>query len=176
MRPPAGPAAEWVRANIEYALAHTSSPPDPTPSARLAEVLLIEVLRLHLARRRPRTTGWAAALRDPVLNPALAAMHRDPATMDRRRSRPARRGVPLGAGRRFRQVLGLSPIRYLAQWRIHRAGTSWPPPTWGSRPSPRVGYDAEEAFSRAFKRTHGSSPGQWRARRTLRPSPLGTTE
>jgi AraC-like DNA-binding protein len=28
----------------------------------------------------------------------------------------------------------------------------------------RVGYDAEEAFSRAFKRERGASPGQWRAR------------
>ncbi len=29
----------------------------------------------------------------------------------------------------------------------------------------RVGYDAEEAFSRAFKRARGSSPGAWRAAR-----------
>ena len=33
----------------------------------------------------------------------------------------------------------------------------------------RVGYDAEEAFSRAFKRSSGASPGQWRARHPLRP-------
>jgi AraC-like DNA-binding protein len=26
----------------------------------------------------------------------------------------------------------------------------------------RVGYDSEEAFGRAFKRTRGVSPGQWR--------------
>jgi AraC-like DNA-binding protein len=26
----------------------------------------------------------------------------------------------------------------------------------------RVGYDAEEAFSRAFKRSVGASPGSWR--------------
>ena len=32
----------------------------------------------------------------------------------------------------------------------------------------RVGYDAEEAFSRAFKRGHGASPGVWRARHSLR--------
>ena len=29
----------------------------------------------------------------------------------------------------------------------------------------RVGYDAEEAFSRAFKRARESSPGAWRAAR-----------
>ena len=29
----------------------------------------------------------------------------------------------------------------------------------------RVGYDSEEAFSRAFKRGHGLSPSHWRAAR-----------
>jgi AraC-like DNA-binding protein len=32
----------------------------------------------------------------------------------------------------------------------------------------RVGYDAEEAFSRAFKRAHGESPSVWRAAYLLR--------
>jgi AraC-like DNA-binding protein len=32
----------------------------------------------------------------------------------------------------------------------------------------RVGYDAEEAFSRAFKRAHGESPSAWRATHVLR--------
>ena len=32
----------------------------------------------------------------------------------------------------------------------------------------RVGYDAEEAFSRAFKREHGESPSVWRAAHMLR--------
>jgi AraC-like DNA-binding protein len=30
----------------------------------------------------------------------------------------------------------------------------------------RVGYDSEEAFSRAFKRAHGQSPSVWRAGRS----------
>jgi AraC-like DNA-binding protein len=29
----------------------------------------------------------------------------------------------------------------------------------------RVGYDSEEAFSRAFKRVHGLSPSHWRIER-----------
>jgi AraC-like DNA-binding protein len=28
--------------------------------------------------------------------------------------------------------------------------------------SRRVGYESEEAFSRAFKRAHGESPSHWR--------------
>jgi AraC-like DNA-binding protein len=30
----------------------------------------------------------------------------------------------------------------------------------------RVGYDSEEAFSRAFKRVHGLPPSHWRAARS----------
>jgi AraC-like DNA-binding protein len=33
----------------------------------------------------------------------------------------------------------------------------------------RVGYDAEEAFSRAFKRARGLSPSHWRAARDRAP-------
>jgi AraC-like DNA-binding protein len=34
----------------------------------------------------------------------------------------------------------------------------------------RVGYDSEEAFSRAFKRSHGLSPSHWRAARATPPA------
>jgi len=35
----------------------------------------------------------------------------------------------------------------------------------------RVGYDSEEAFSRAFKRTHSLSPSHWRAARSVQTRP-----
>ena len=31
----------------------------------------------------------------------------------------------------------------------------------------RVGYEAEEAFSRAFKRAYGAAPSVWRTRRVV---------
>ena len=69
---------------------------------------------------------------------------------------------------RFRQVLGRSPIRYLTEWRMHVAEDL--PATTGLGVyaiARRVGYDAEEAFSRAFKRSHGSSPSVWRTGHAL---------
>jgi AraC-like DNA-binding protein len=36
----------------------------------------------------------------------------------------------------------------------------------------RVGYESEEAFSRAFKRAHGSSPSMWRATSRSMPAEL----
>jgi AraC-like DNA-binding protein len=37
----------------------------------------------------------------------------------------------------------------------------------------RVGYDAEEAFSRAFKRATDLSPSHWRAMRSVSPTAAG---
>jgi AraC-like DNA-binding protein len=66
---------------------------------------------------------------------------------------------------RFRKVLGRSPIRYLTEWRMHLAEELLDTTELGVDPIARpVGYESEEAFSRAFKRAHGESPGRWRAR------------
>jgi hypothetical protein len=69
-----------VRANIEFALQQIE--PAPTvatvTSTRLPELLLIEVLRIHLATAPAVDEGWMAALRDPVLAPALALLHSSP--------------------------------------------------------------------------------------------------
>ena len=65
VRPSDGPAAQWVRASIDYALAagEATRPDAPvTPSAtRLPELLLIEVLRMHLAQNLLATTTLGVA-------------------------------------------------------------------------------------------------------------------
>ena len=170
---PSGPTgADWVRANIAYALAQAdASPPGPDAiPTRLPEMLLVEVLRQHLATAPAADHGWLAALHDPVLNPALAALHASPerkwTVSDLAREAAVSRS---GLDERFRQVLGRSPIRYLTEWRMHLAEELLTSTDLGiAAVARRVGYDAEEAFSRAFKRVHGLSPGLWRGRHTLR--------
>ena len=70
---------------------------------------------------------------------------------------------------RFRQVLGQSPIRYLTGWRMHLAENLLVTTDLAvAAIAHRVGYDAEEAFSRAFRRTDALPPAAWRQqRRTL---------
>ena len=64
---------------------------------------------------------------------------------------------------RFRQVLGRSPIRYLTEWRMHVAADLLASTDLGvAQVARRVGYESEEAFSRAFKRNVGRSPSSWR--------------
>ena len=172
VRPPAGPAAEWVRANIAYALDQggiDSGEPSIVMS-RLPELLLVEVLRLHLASAPASDAGWLAALHDDVLQPALSLMHAQP---ERHWTVPelARETATSRSGltERFNEVLGRSPIRYLTEWRMHLAEDllATTDLTVGTV-ARRVGYDAEEAFSRAFKRTHGASPTTWRSAHSLR--------
>jgi AraC-like DNA-binding protein len=65
---------------------------------------------------------------------------------------------------RFRQVLGRSPIRYLTEWRMHLATELLATTDLAvATIARRVGYESEEAFSRAFKRARGRSPSHWRA-------------
>ncbi|HMO10893.1 MAG TPA: helix-turn-helix transcriptional regulator, partial [Actinotalea sp.] len=67
-------------------------------------------------------------------------------------------------GARFRDVLGLPPMQYVARWRVHRAQDLLASTDLGvAAVARRVGYDAEEAFSRAFKRGTGLSPAAWRS-------------
>lgn len=163
---PTGTAAQWVRANIAYAVEQTgvSATVPGIPTTRLPEMLLVEVLRLHLATAPAADRGFAAALRDPVLAPAIALMHRSPEhkwTVPELATSTAVSRSLLDA--RFRRVLGRSPIRYLSEWRMHVAQDLLATTDLSVfSVARRVGYDAEEAFSRAFKRTHGTPPGAWR--------------
>ena len=51
---------------------------------------------------------------------------------------------------RFRHVLGRSPIRYLTEWRMHLAEDLLATTDVGiAVVARRVGYESEEAFSRA---------------------------
>lgn len=166
---PTGPAAQWVRANIEYALEQTSAGALGIPT-RLPELLLVEVLRLHLASAPAVDRGWTAALRDPVLAPALAAMHRRPelkwtVELLAREALVSRSQLDT----RFREVLGRSPIRYLTEWRMHVAQDLLTTTDLGVvAVAHHVGYESEEAFSRAFKRSRGDAPSVWRAGRSAR--------
>jgi AraC-like DNA-binding protein len=172
VRLPAGPATGWVQASIEYALeesAMSSESPNPI-STRLPELVLIEVLRVHLASAPAIDRGWIAALGDPVLGPALALMHAAPArrwTVSDLASGAAVSRSQLDE--RFRQLLGRSPIRYLTEWRMHLAAELLSTSDLGILAlARRVGYESEEAFSRAFKRARGMAPSHWRDARAGR--------
>jgi AraC-like DNA-binding protein len=164
VRPPEGPAREWVRASIEYATQQTSVVGEVLRSPTMVpQLLLVEVLKLHLSSA-PAQTGLLKAARDPVVAPALAKVHEHPERKWTVAELAAEGNVSVSLlDERFRELLGMPPIRYLTGWRMHLARDLLGSSSLGvAAIARRVGYESEEAFSRAFKRLHGESPSQWR--------------
>jgi len=128
-----------------------------TVMARLADVVIARMLRTWVETRREDTTGWLAAVRDPQLLRALAAIHREPG---RRWSIQALARVA-GLSRtllteRFATLVGVPPGQYLARSRMQLARV------WLQRDritlreaAYRLGYENDASFSRAFKRIVG---------------------
>jgi AraC-like DNA-binding protein len=139
-------------------------PGAPLLLGRLMELLFVEVLRRHASRLPPGATGLRAALNDPVIGRALQAIHAEPA----RRWDLESLAREAGASRtllaeRFNAVVGKPPIEYLAGWRLQLAAERLRACNDSiGRVAEHVGYDSEAAFSRAFKRVMGESPGRWR--------------
>jgi len=94
----------------------------------------------------------------------VGAIHRSPEVGWTVRSLAAESHVsPSLLDERFRQVLGMPPIRYLTTWRMHVAQGLLATTGLGVAViARRVGYESEETFSRAFKRKHEVAPSRWR--------------
>jgi len=116
--------------------------------------------------RAPTVEGpWITALRDRGLSRSLAVIHAEPAspwTVDKlaklaRMSRAA-------FARRFTQLIGVSPLAYVAARRLDLAArllreTDQPLGVIAAS----VGYESEFALGRAFKRSRDIAPGRYRA-------------
>ncbi|MFD5541630.1 AraC family transcriptional regulator [Streptomyces sp. NPDC127079] len=132
----------------------------------LLDMLLLYILRTwHDAQApRHRTTGWAAALRDPATASALQAIHADPSRQWTVEDLAAHVGLSRPAlARRFTSLLGQPPLSYLTWWRMTIAArllreSDAPLVTVANN----VGYTSESAFAHAFKRAHGTAPGRYR--------------
>lgn len=133
---------------------------------RLIDLLLIAVLRAWLARPEAETPAWYRSQADPVVGRALQVLHEDPArpwTVD---SLAAEAGASRAAlARRFHDVVGEPPMKFLTGWRLALAADLLcdPDATVGSV-AEKIGYSSPYAFSTAFKRVRGISPRQHRAR------------
>jgi AraC-like DNA-binding protein len=133
-----------------------------TVMARLADTIVTGVIRGWVETRSGDTTGWLAAIRDPQVGRALAAIHRHP---ERSWSVTALAGIAhLSRSQfsdRFTAIVGVSPAHYVARWRMHLART-WLRAEGVSEVATRLGYHSEASFSRAFKRLVGHPPSELR--------------
>lgn len=163
--------AGFMRAVVEES--NRKRPGGEAVLERMSEMLFVEVLRRYVSALPPEQTGWLAGMRDPAVGRALALMHEKPAepwTVDRLSEEAALSRSALHE--RFMHFIGQPPMHYLAQWRMQLA-SSWLRDTDAKvlEIALDVGYESEAAFSRAFKRAVGESPGAWRRSRRARARP-----
>ncbi len=143
---------DWV-APILIGETGSGRPGAETIVDRLAEVLLIQVLRAHLLDHQ-QGRGFLAAIMDRRINNALKVIHAgagDEFTLaDIARAAGMSRSSLAG---RFKDVMGEAPMAYLGRWRMLQArdllSTTGLPL---ADVAERVGYGSEAAFSRAFRR------------------------
>jgi AraC-like DNA-binding protein len=157
------------------ALRHTlqllaSEMAEPTPGSevvanRLAEVLFIQTLRAHIASGKETCKpGWLRAIFDPQIGSALRAIHEDvnkPWTVE---SLAEAAGMSRSAfAARFKELLGQTPLDYLTQWRMQKAIQLLPQRNKKLiEIAQSIGYESDAAFSKAFKRVVGLTPGEYR--------------
>ncbi|HEX7053135.1 MAG TPA: AraC family transcriptional regulator [Burkholderiales bacterium] len=167
LRPSSPSAAQWRTASVRYTLESAGRPGGEALAARLLEAVLADCLRQHVEQMPPEQTGWLAALRDPVIGRAMVLLHARPEAAWTVEGLARRVAVSRSVlAERFRRLLGVSPMRYLTQWRLQLAADLLRRTQLGMAAlAERVGYESEAAFSRAFKRHVGVSPAGWREKR-----------
>jgi AraC-like DNA-binding protein len=150
--------------------ARSARPGGDNVLSRLSELLFVETVRQYLERLPEAETGWLAGLRDPIVGHALALLHADPAaawTVEQlARAVAISRSV---LAERFAGMVGQPPMQYLTLWRMQLASQHLLSGEAMAAVADAVGYESEAAFSRAFKKIVGESPGGWRKRKTPRP-------
>ncbi|MWB98191.1 AraC family transcriptional regulator [Agromyces seonyuensis] len=141
---------------------------DPRPggdavATRLADVLVVEAVRSWLATSPDEASGWLAALRDPELGPAVAAIHHEPgrAWSLAELARAARLSRTVFAAR-FTELVGVPPMAYVASTRMRVARGMLAQGRRVADVAAATGYGSEAAFSRAYARLTGETPGRTR--------------
>ncbi len=130
---------------------------------RLCDSIFLLAIR-HCIEAGMVREGVFAAMRDRRLAMVLDLIHREPWhpwTIDGLCDRAGLSKTTLTE--KFGASIGTSPIEYLAAWRMQIAAR-WLRESAISveRVAERCGYESASAFSKAFKRSFGLSPGAYR--------------
>ncbi|MDF1702526.1 MAG: AraC family transcriptional regulator, partial [Planctomycetota bacterium] len=160
----AGGDDRWLADTLQFIAreAETLRPGGETVITRLADILVIQMIRHWIETEADAESGWFAALRDEQLGRAIAAIHRKPAAHWTLASLANTAFMSRSAfAARFTEVVGEPAMRYLARWRLQLARTILREgdDTLGMV-AERVGYGSEASFCRAFKREFGLPPGK----------------
>jgi AraC-like DNA-binding protein len=158
-----GRSAPWLETTLQYLASETTSglPGAATVIGHLTDIIFIQAVRAYIGSSGDCKRGLAKAITDSQIGQALALMHNAPQEPWTVASLALRAGMSrAGFAARFRELVGEPPLQYLTRWRMHKAAGML---RAGSESlgeiAGRIGYEAEAAFSKAFKRWAGHAPG-----------------
>jgi AraC-like DNA-binding protein len=162
---------DWVDASVKFAAGELTQGRFASSgiTSRLSELLFVEAVRQYLASPGDRDVGWLRGLEDPRVGRALALMHRGIGTSWSAEALASEVSMSRSAFvQRFTTLMGMPPIRYLTLWRLQTAKLHLRETQKTiAQLAYSVGYESEEAFSRAFKREFGLPPARWRDQHPL---------
>ncbi len=134
-------------------------------SARLAEMIFLIGLRRVLAEWQGAPNRWASsAFLHPQMGRAMRALHTQPMRKWTAASLAREAAMSRSAfAELFTRLVGEPPLGYLTRLRMQLAVETLRDGGSVTDVALRVGYASEGAFSKAFKRSLGVSPGAYRA-------------
>ena len=133
---------------------------------RLSEIIFVQAVK-HWSYKQGSQEGFLAALNDPQLSKSLRAFHDDFSANWTVEDLASRAGMSRSLfADRFKAYLQLSPMQYVTHWRMQNAlGLLTGSRTSLEQIANLVGYESLASFSKAFKRTMGVNPSEYRSSR-----------
>lgn len=153
----------WLEDSAAEAVRHSAG--SQAMMDRLLDWALVCNLRTWLAEQQHCAPAWYRGMADPVVGPALEAIHAKPFQRWTVASLAAEAAVSRALfARRFTEVIGEPPLTYLTEWRMAEAEELLADPARSvAQVATTVGYSDAFGFSAAFKRSRGTSPTEFRA-------------
>jgi AraC-like DNA-binding protein len=161
-----GKAAPWLDGTLKLILDEStlSQPGRQAIVDHLAQIIFIEAIRSCLKTLPIKNSSWLMGLLDPDIGPVLELMHAQPEfpwTVASLAKRVCLSRSVFAA--RFKSVLLKTPFQYLLECRMQKACTLLSEGRDGIKKIASLsGYATEAAFSNAFKRWSGKTPGAFR--------------
>ncbi|MER5890247.1 AraC family transcriptional regulator [Streptomyces sp. NPDC001941] len=157
------PVLGWLVGQI-LAEMTTGRPGADFAGDQLAQLVLVQVLRVCLDGAPDLPAGWLRGLGDDGIAPALRLMHAEPGRAWQLRELAGAAAMSRTTfALRFKAAVGVPPLTYLLNWRMGLAARAL---REGGTPvsvlARQVGYASESAFSNAFKRATGVAPRRYR--------------
>jgi AraC-like DNA-binding protein len=163
-----GQSGDWLKMALRFLARESGSgrPGAETLISRLADVVFIEAVRSYFSTPAAGREGLGAALGDPRIGAALAAIHRRPEAAWDLSALAKSAGMSRTVfAERFRSLLGDPPLQYVTARRMEKAKTLLRDSTATiAQIAESVGYDSEVGFHRAFKRHANVAPAAYRRR------------